>query len=65
MKTENKFIDNTTPKVYISDIPEKRLTVYWVENNKRYTMVYSRWVWEKYFGKIPEGGIIHQLDIVN
>ena len=63
MQYENKFIDNTNPKVYISDIPEKRLMVYWVENGKRYTMVYSRWVWERHFGKIPNGGIIHHKDM--
>jgi AraC-like DNA-binding protein len=32
------------------------------KNVKGHNLQYSRYIWEKYYGKIPEGNIIHHID---
>jgi len=39
-----------------------RRTCNWKENEKPVIMLYSRWLWEKQFGEIPQGCVVHHID---
>jgi len=39
-----------------------RRCCYWTENVEQKVQPYSRWLWEKWFGNIPTGYIIHHKD---
>ncbi len=59
-------INNPTkefPNIFIANMPSgKRRICYWRNNGKAVQMYYSRWLWEKKNGAIPDGCVIHHKD---
>ena len=51
------------PVIFISKrMDGKRRMCSWWEDNKFHAQLYSRWLWGKWFGNIPNGYIIHHKD---
>jgi hypothetical protein len=41
---------------------KKRWFAYWNENGKRFIQSKATWMWERAYGPVPEGKVVHHVD---